>query len=137
MGSKTRTRWACPNCGREFRNANQWHSCEVHTPEDHLADLPEHIQGIYSAVLKAVGKVRIDAVKSELILYSRSSAFAAIRPRRRFLRLDFRLDRRLASPRIDRVERISPNRIWNGVVLKGREEVDTELKRWLREAKSL
>jgi hypothetical protein len=46
--------WICPNCEREFRGKNQFHSCEISTIEQHISDKQEFIVEIFHTLLDLV-----------------------------------------------------------------------------------
>ena len=129
--------WACPRCGRSFASRNQAHACAA------LGDLDHHfiraappVRATFDAVLAAVsamGPVQVLAEKTRIALHVRMS-FAAFMPRRHWLSGHLVLARRIDSPRIVRVDTISPRNVVHAFRLAAPGEVNAEFTGWLAEA---
>ena len=127
--------WNCPRCRRPFRNRNQAHSCASRTVESFFGKRPD-LRPLFDAVVGAVerfGTIRIDASPSGINIAARSH-FCGAKVTRDGLRVGFLLRRPLASPRVIHREPLGRGRVAYRVLLKGRRDLDAELRGWLREA---
>jgi hypothetical protein len=109
------------------------------TVESHLKGKDPIVRMIYGQLLKAAkkfGPVAEEAKKTSIHLLN-VTAFAGVATRKHAIVLTLKSDRELSSPRIHRSERASANRFHHEVKLTSPSEVDTELKRWLKDAYSL
>lgn len=56
--------WKCPNCGREFKNAEQNHFCgKISSVDDYIADQPAVVQRLMQAVRAAIRAAAPDATE--------------------------------------------------------------------------
>jgi len=129
--------WTCDNCGREFANRNQTHTCgPLRTLDDHFAGKDPVVRQAFDAVLAAVepvGPVTVLPERTRIALHVRMS-FAAFVARKHWLDGHVVLSRRLDSPRFTRVEVYSPRNVLHAFRLHGPDDVDAELRSWLSEA---
>src|SRR3954452_8353864 len=86
--------------------------------------------------LRTIGEFTVEPKKTSIHLV-RSSGFAGVHPRKSYLYLNLRLDRALSGSRIAKTEQVSKNRWHNEIRLDSPEQVDEELRGWLREAYTL
>jgi hypothetical protein len=94
------------------------------------------VRAIYDRVLadlQEFGPIRAEAVKTSINLV-RDRHIGGMRIGKNYVDLGFLLDREIRSPRIRRVEQITPRRIAHTVRLTTLEGIDAELLGWLREA---
>jgi hypothetical protein len=109
------------------------------TVESHFTKSTETVRATYGAVLtaaRALGRVSEEPKKTSIHLV-RSSAFAGVATRRNGLILTLKAARNVASPRVRRAEQASANRWHLEIPLASPEEVDAELRTWLRQAYDL
>ena len=129
--------WTCPDCGREFANRHQTHTCApLGSLDDHLAGKPPEIAEIVScviAVAQECGEVTVLPEKTRIALAARMS-FAALMPRRRWVDGHVVLARRLEDPRFTRIETYSPRNHLHAFRLASVDEVDARFREWMREA---
>jgi Domain of unknown function (DUF5655) len=128
--------WTCPRCGRRFVTANLWHSCEIHTLEEHFQRTEPHVietYRAYEAAVRAIGPVEVVPQKSRVVFMVRMR-FAGCTFAKRWLNARFLLTRRIDSPRIVKVEQFGPRSFGHHLRLSSPEDVDDELKAWLVEA---
>ena len=134
------TLWSCPSCGRRFRHANQWHSCEVRAEADHFAGKPAILRETYDALIAGLKErcpdVRVDSVKTNIHFF-RTHNFAGVSVRKDRLNLAFHLAHPLANPRIVRSQPLWGNRIVHRMELRRPAEVDGQLLKWLAESAAL
>jgi len=129
-------RWRCPECGRDFRTRNQWHSCVTRTVESHFEGRPPELRKAFDrllAALERLGPFRTEAVKTSINLAGRAH-FGSVRPVKDGLNVGFVLSRRLDHPRVLHTEQVTPALFGHRVKIRDAEEIDDELLGWLAEA---
>ena len=128
--------WTCPACGRQYANANQWHSCGNPELDDVLSRHTDHAVGIYQAIESALaeaGDFRIHPQKTRIAFISRMS-FASVTLARRWVDMAFILPSYVDDPRIRRIELYGPTSFGHHLRLGGVTEVDGDVHAWLAEA---
>jgi hypothetical protein len=121
--------WTCPECGKRFRNKNQWHSCYRLTIEDHLKNKSENVQ---NAVLLLIGKIesfgpmQLNPVKSSIQVKA-GATFLSIWLKTDIIKLDFQLGHKVDDFPIHRVIRISGKRYLHSVYIQESEDLDETL----------
>jgi uncharacterized protein DUF5655 len=128
--------WRCPKCKRQFANTHQSHACGRHSLDVHFEGKSPHIRAIYDAVVAAlttIGAVTILPEKTRIAFQVRMS-FAQLTPRRNWVDGHVVLARRLEHPRFRSVQSFSPRNHLHVFRLSGVEDVDDEVRAWLREA---
>ncbi|MBN2172616.1 MAG: hypothetical protein JW731_00700 [Bacteroidales bacterium] len=128
--------WTCPNCGREFRNTNQDHSCVVTDMESHFINKQQNVIDTFK-VLKEVAtsfeNVKINSVKNA-ILFTAKSHFLAVKPKKSILDIEFVLDVPIEGFPIHKTVQASKSKWAHFVRLETPEEVDGQLERWIKRA---
>jgi hypothetical protein len=106
------------------------------TVESHFIGKSPAVREIYTHLMKALRKFGsvIEEPKKTSIHLIQGSALAGISTRKDALWLNIRLDHRITSPRINKVEQVSAKRFHNELKLTSPDEVDAELVGWLKEA---
>lgn len=97
------------------------------------------VEAIYRQIkiaARACGPFTEETKKTSIHLV-RESAFAGVSPRKATLVLTLKSPKGIASPRITKQERISANRWHLDLKLQSPEDVDSELKAWLKAAYAL
>ena len=97
------------------------------------------VRDIYARLLEALGSFgpyREEPKKTSIHL-ARASGFAGVHPRKGFLYLNLRTDHAIDSPRVVKREQVSRSRWHNEVRVSSPDEVDDELRGWLRAAYDL
>ena len=100
--------WTCPDCGKSFRNKNQWHSCYTLKLEDHIRNKPKVIQDIVHTLimkLQDFGSIELNPVKS-VIQVKAGATFLSIKPKKDFVELEFQLGEAVEEFPIHRFVRI-------------------------------
>ena len=131
-----RSMWKCTKCERFFANRNQSHFCSRYTMKQHLiGKSPVAIALVrdFVRLVKRCGPVRIIPEKTRIAFQVRMS-FAAVRLQRTGIAGHVVLARRLENPRFVKIESISPRNHVHSFRLSSREELDSEVLSWLREA---
>lgn len=140
VGGSDRTSdlWGCPDCGRRFVNANQWHSCgNPDNAEQLLADHSEKSVAIYRAVeaaLARTGEFRIHPQKTRVAFITRMT-FASVRLARKWVDLAFISDEPVDHPRIRKIELFGPTSFGHHLRLTQPADVDDDVRAWLARAR--
>lgn len=133
--SMDRPMWTCPKCGRQFLNANSWHSCiRRSSVEDHLADKPPGVADAYrklESMVREVGTVEVESLKSRIGFKARAT-FGGATFTRTAMRVGFILARRIDDPRL-RVESYG-GRHGHSLQVTDPSQLTDELRDWLAEA---
>ena len=109
------------------------------TLASHFTDKSPTVREIYDRIIKSLrkfGPVTEEPKKTSIHLV-RKSAFVGVSTRKEALWLNIRLEHKIDSPRVHKVEQVSAKRFHNELKLSTPEEVDAELISWLKEAYSL
>jgi len=128
--------WKCPDCSRKFANRNQSHSCGRYTLASHFEGKSATIREIFDrfrAALQEIGPVKVLPEKTRIAFQVRMS-FAQLTPRRAWVDGHLVLDRRVSSPVFTRIESFSPRNHLHAFRLTTADDVDEELRRWMRDA---
>lgn len=129
--------WRCPSCGRRFVTRDMWHSCEVHTVDEHLARVPQHVGELYRGyerLARSCGDdIEVIAQRSRIVYMVRVRYAGAVL-QQAAVRAHFALRRRLDSPRIDRIAEHDGGWIEHRLRLVSPDDLDDELRGWLCES---
>ena len=131
--------------GRKCHHCEQWieegeaHDCWTTTEAALTGDLSEDLTDAWERLREtavAFGDQRIYA-SGTAIMFSRASCYFFVRPRRSFLQVCVFLDRAVRGPQVRRVERKSTSKLVNIIHIRHRDEVESPITDWLREAYNL
>ena len=131
--------------GRECYHCKQWveegapHDCWTTTEAALTQDLSEDLRDAWERLRETAvefGDQRIYASHSSL-MFSRKSCYFFVRPKRSFLEVCVFLGRAVKAPQIRRVDRASKTKIVHMLRITHRDEVETPITDWLREAYEL
>jgi hypothetical protein len=125
----------CYHC-KQWVEEGEAHDCWTTTEDALTKDLSEDLQDAYQRVRDTVvefGDQRIYASGS-CIMFSRTSCYFFVRPKRHWLELAVFLGRPIKSPLIKRAEPKSKVKIAHIIRVTHRDEVESPLTDWLREA---
>lgn len=125
----------CYHCKQWVEEAEH-HDCWTTTEAALTRDLPEDLQDAYERLREAAvefGEQRIYASGS-CIMFSRTSCYFFVRPKRQWLELAIFLPRAVKSPQVKRAEPKSRVKVANIVRIAHRDEVEAPLTDWLQEA---
>ena len=128
--------WICPNCEREFRGKNQFHSCEQSTIEMHTEGKPEFIVEIFHTLLDLVtnfGDVELLPLKTVIQVRGKST-FLSIYLKKNKVHLEFQLESESKLKQITKVIRISRLRVFHHADIFSKEEIDNEFSILLHDA---
>jgi len=120
-------------------NPGEFHDCWTTTETALTEDLSEDLREAWERLREegaAFGEQRIYA-SGTCIMFSRKVCYFFVRPRRRFLEVCIFLDRAVKGPQVRRSEPASKTKIANILRIHHRDEVETPITDWLREAYEL
>jgi predicted transport protein len=105
--------WECPKCRREFKFTNQWHSCYICSVQEHFEGKSSKLKELYNEIEKfilSLGDFTITPTKTA-ILFRKSSTFAEIKLKKDCLVLAFSLNYTSDSKLINKIFKMSKNKI--------------------------
>jgi hypothetical protein len=128
----------CSHC-QAWIAAGTMHDCWTTTEAALTADLSDDLREAWErlrATLAELGEQRIYA-SHQSIMFSRKACYCFVRPKRTTLEVVTFLGREIRSPQIRRTERASKAKFAHFVHVRHRDEVESPLTDWLREAYEL
>ena len=128
--------WTCPDCKRIFKNTKQGHSCVVKSLNEHFLNKEPGVRATYDrleSTLKAFGDFQVSPVINA-ILFSSESTFLVVKPKNKWLDLEFVLDYEANEFPIHKTVRVSKTRFAHFVRIQRPEEVDKQLIEWIKKA---
>ena len=130
---------------RQCYHCKQWiaegeaHDCWTTTESALTRDLSEDLQEAWERLRETAadfGDQRIYASHNS-IMFSRSSCYFFVRPKKSFLEVCVFLPRGLKHPKVRRADRTSRSKVANIIHVKHRDEVEPPITDWLQEAYDL
>lgn len=109
---------------------------ETYSVNDHFAKRDPSVRALYDqllSILSTFGPVTEDPKKTSIHL-NRKSALAGVEARKDSLLLNIKSDHPIKSPRVEKAEQISSKRFHHKVRISSPDDLDEELKTWLKEA---
>jgi Domain of unknown function (DUF5655) len=109
---------------------------ETYSVNDHFTKRDPSVRALYDrllSVLRIFGPVIEDPKKTSIHL-NRKSAVAGVETRKDGLLLNIKSDHPIKSPRVEKTEKISAKRFHHKVRISSSQDLDEELKAWLKEA---
>jgi len=131
--------------GRECYHCKQWvkegepHDCWTTTEAALTQELSEDLREAWERLRETAvefGDQRIYASHSS-IMFSRKSCYFFVRPKRKFLEVCVFLGRAVKAPQIRRADRASKSKTVHILRITHRDEVESPITDWLREAYEL
>jgi hypothetical protein len=128
--------------GHECYHCKQWveegeaHDCWTTTEVALTGDLPEDLRDAWQRLRETAaefGEQRIYASHNS-IMFSRKSCYFFVRPKKSFLEVCVFLGRPLKAPQVRRSEPSSKTKFYSIIQIKHRDEVESPITDWLREA---
>ncbi len=110
-----------------------------YTINDHFASKEPVVRALYEKLLSLLNQFGpiIEEPKKTSIHLVRKSALAGVETRKTYLLLTIKSDHQVTSPRIVASDQPSANRFHFKVRIESLDDLDDELKSWLREAYSI
>ncbi|NIO48435.1 MAG: hypothetical protein GTN73_03200 [Candidatus Aminicenantes bacterium] len=131
--------WTCPNCKKEFRNKNQVHSCAKVDLEDHLKNKSPQVIATFDKLMRELGKfgeITLNPVITSVQVRA-GATFLSVKPKKECMEIEFQLSDEVNKLPIYKNIRISRNRVLHFAILKGPQEVNTQLINWLKKSYEL
>jgi hypothetical protein len=131
--------------GHQCYHCKQWlepgepHDCWTTTEAALTADLSEDLREAWERLRETAasfGEQRIYASHNS-IMFSRTTCYFFVRPRRNFLEVCVFLGRTVKAPQVRRTAPASKAKILHVIQLRHRDEVEAPVTDWLREAYDL
>lgn len=125
----------CYHC-KAWVEEGQHHDCWTTTERALTQDLSEDLQDAFQRVRETAvefGEQRIYASGS-CIMFSRTSCYFFVRPKRQYIELSVFLPRAVKSPLVKRVEQKSTVKLAHIIQVRHRDEIEAPLTDWLQEA---
>jgi hypothetical protein len=128
--------------GRECYHCKQWveegeaHDCWTTTEVALTGDLSEDLRDAWERLRETAaefGEQRIYASHNS-IMFSRKSCYFFVRPKKSYLEVCVFLGRPLKAPQVRRSEPSSKTKYYSIIQIKHRDEVESPITDWLREA---
>src|SRR5262245_45628238 len=131
--------------GRECYHCKQWieegeeHDCWTTTEAALTADLSEDLGDAWERLRETAASFGDQRIYASLnsIMFSRTSCYFFVRPKRNFLEVCVFLGRPLKAPQVRRVDRASKSKHVHVIQLRHRDEVEAPITDWLQEAYEL
>ena len=127
--------WTCPDCGNEFVNRNNWHSCGRWPLATHFEGKPR-ARALFDRLreeLERFGPVTVVSSKTRITFMTRVR-FANVLVRRSYLRCGLWFTKRVDDPRFVKIERYSPRAWGHEFILRDESELTPALRHHLGEA---
>jgi hypothetical protein len=128
----------CYHCKQTIQEGEE-HDCWTTTETALTKDLSEDLRDAWERLRETAvsfGDQRIYA-SHKSIMFSRTSCYCFVRPKRNYLELCIFLGRAIQSPQVRRVDRSSKSKFYHLIRVTHRDEVEAPLTDWLREAYEL
>ncbi len=97
--------WTCPKCERNFKSANQWHSCSNRTIDELLEGKPDELVLAFDRILLEVidWKPCSVGVAKKSIVFASKKAWLIVKPMSKELDLKFYNDQALENDALKKV----------------------------------
>ncbi len=128
--------------GRQCYHCKQWidegeaHDCWTTTEAALTEELSDDLREAYERLRETVvefGDQRIYASHSS-IMFSRTSCYFFVRPKKSFLEVVVFLNRALRAPQVKRADEASKSKVANLIRITHRDQVEAPITDWLQEA---
>ena len=131
--------WICPDCGRAFKHKNQAHSCFKIKPEDFFINKSPMIFDLYQKLKRKVekfGDIKIHASRS-MINFTGGGTFMVVRPKNKWLEIEFLSDVEIDKPPVYKLFRFSKNKVAHYVRIESEDDITKNLQELLKRAYKL
>lgn len=122
--------WECPQCGKSFRNTNQYHSCYITSLDDHLKNKPEEIILLFNKIhtyITGFGNIECNPVKSS-IAYKCGANFVSLKIKKDRIEMDFQSAAGTSDKLIVKSVKISGTRYLHFAVLNNLKDFNSVIK---------
>lgn len=125
----------CYHCKQQIEEGDA-HDCWTTTEAALTAELSEDLRDAWERLREtavALGEQRVYASHNS-IMFSRTSCYCFVRPKRKFLEVCVFLGRSLTGPAVRRTTRTSKTKVAHVLHIHHRDEVEAPITEWLAEA---
>ena len=125
--------WTCPDCGRQFANRNQAHSCVTISLDDALEAASPKAAELYESVVAALrkcGEFRVHPQKTR-IAFITTMTFASVRLAQRWVDASLITPEPIEDKRIAKVDLYGPTSFASEVRINDPGDIDADLREWL------
>ncbi|MBI9068486.1 MAG: hypothetical protein JEZ09_14415 [Salinivirgaceae bacterium] len=128
--------WICPNCKRKFKIKNQSHSCVLIPIENHFINVDDHVKKCFLELKKTIDTWHFvnEVSTPSAILYSIRSNFLALKPKKKWVDIEFVLSEEIDEFPIHKVVQASKAMFAHFIRIEAVKEVDSQLINWLNMA---
>ena len=127
--------WECYHC-KQWVEKGESHDCWTTTEAALTADLSEDLRDAWERLRETAvdfGEQRIYA-SHRSIMFSRTSCYFFVRPKRSFLEVCIFLPRAIAAPQVKRTQQSSTSKVAHLIQIRHRDEVEAPITDWLQQA---
>ena len=126
--------WTCPVCARTFARGDQFHSHATRDLDAHFAGRPEQLRAAFDKLVASLpSDVHVEALRTVIILSARRT-FSFITVQAKRLLVGVFLDVPIDSSRVVKIHHDSEHKVGSVIDVRRIDEVDSELRQWLRDA---
>lgn len=121
--------WACPICGKQFRNTNQYHSCYVTDLDKHFKNKPEKVKYLFEKIwqpLESLEGISLNPVKSSIEIKA-GATFLSVTPKKGHLEIQFQLSETYEEFPVYRSVKISGKRFLHFAIIEEPEDITDKL----------
>jgi hypothetical protein len=129
--------WTCPQCARTFARGGQFHSHDTQILDTHFAGRPERLRESFDKLMASLpSDVQVEPLRTVIVLSARRT-FSYITVQATRLLVGVILEHVLDSPRVVKIDHVSPRKFGSVVSVHGPGDVDDELQLWMQQAYEL
>lgn len=128
--------WRCEVCGETFTNKNAMHSCGRFSLDALFEKSAPHVRAMFEqlqTMSAACGPIHTIPQKTRVVFQVRMR-FLALYPRKSALLCGFVFARRVEHPRFEKILSVGPRSHVHDLRLTSIDEIDADVRRWVREA---
>jgi hypothetical protein len=133
------TLWKCKKCKRIFEKKDQPHSCAYYPVEKHLKN-KDYAKRLYNELKKIIknkiGNFRIESLPCciHFVTIAANYTFMCVYALRNGIKIHFTLHSGSDNSRLQKYSKMSAHRYLYELNIKTKEEMNSELVAWLKEA---
>ena len=127
--------WECFHC-KQWIAKGEEHDCWMTTEAALTADLSEDLQDAWQRLRETAVEFGVQRIYAShhSIMFSRTSCYFFVRPKRSFLEVCVFLPRALRAPQVKRAVQSSRSKVAHLIHIRHRDEVESPITDWLQQA---
>ena len=127
--------WECFHC-KQWIAKGEEHDCWTTTEAALTADLSEDLQDAWQRLRETAVEFGVQRIYAShhSIMFSRTSCYFFVRPKRSFLEVCVFLPRALRAPQVKRAVQSSRSKVAHLIHIRHRDEVESPITDWLQQA---